>query len=127
MFQFSKLFESDNASSTEPTSELPPAFDNSPSVNDINDKVNENSNNESTHNEAPSQNTASAFNIHYKIVDGSERMPQIEQVGKFDIDEKMVEVINHFLDKNLSHPVEIMKYLQSQLVQGRALDVSDHG
>ena len=36
----------------------------------------------------------------------------------------MVEVINHRLDKNLSHPVEIMKHLQSQLLQGRALDVS---
>ena len=36
-----------------------------------------------------------------------------------------MEVINHCLAKNLSHPVEIMKYLQSQLVQGRALDVSD--
>ena len=127
MFQFSKLFEGHEASSTESTSELPPAFDNSPSFNDINDEVNENSNSESTHNEAPSQNTASAFNIHYEIVHGSERMPQIELVGKFDIDEKMVEVIIHFLDKNLSHPVEIMKYLQCQLVHGRALDVSDHG
>ena len=37
----------------------------------------------------------------------------------------MVEVINHRLDKNLSHPVEIMKHLQSQLFQGRALDVSN--
>ena len=37
----------------------------------------------------------------------------------------MVEVINHRLDKNLSHPVEIMKHLQSQLLQGRALDVSN--
>ena len=37
----------------------------------------------------------------------------------------MEEVINQCLDKNLSHPVEIMKYLQTQLVQGRALDVSD--
>ena len=37
----------------------------------------------------------------------------------------MVEVTNHRLDKNLSHPVEIMKHLQSQLFQGRALDVSN--
>ena len=37
----------------------------------------------------------------------------------------MVEVINHRLDKNLSHPVEIMKHLQSQLFQGRDLDVSN--
>ena len=37
----------------------------------------------------------------------------------------MVEVINHRLDKNLSHPVEIMKHLQSQLFQGRALNVSN--
>ena len=37
----------------------------------------------------------------------------------------MVEVINHRLDKNLSHPVEIMKHLQSHLFQGRALDVSN--
>ena len=42
-----------------------------------------------------------------------------------DLTLKMVEVINRCLEKNLSHPVEIMKYLQSQLVQGRALDVSD--
>ena len=118
-------FESDDASSTESTSELPPAFDNSPSVNDINDEVNENINSESTHNEVSSENAASAFNITYEIVDKSERMPQRGQVEKFDIDEKMVEVINHYLDKNLSHPVEIMKYLQSKLVQGRALDVFD--
>ena len=52
-------------------------------------------------------------------------MPQREQVEKFDIAEKMVEVIDHCLNKNLSHPVEIIKYLQSQLVQGRALDVCD--
>ena len=36
-----------------------------------------------------------------------------------------MEVINHCLDKNLSHPVEIMKYLQNELVQGRALDIFD--
>ena len=52
-------------------------------------------------------------------------MPQREQVEKFDVAEKMVEVIDHCLNKNLSHPVEIIKYLQSQLVQGRALDVYD--
>ena len=38
-------FESDDASSTESTLELPPTFDNSPSANDINDEVNENSDN----------------------------------------------------------------------------------
>ena len=36
-----------------------------------------------------------------------------------------MKVLNPYLDKNITHPVEIMKYLQSQLVQGRALDVSD--
>ena len=55
-------------------------------------------------------------------------MPQREQVEKVDVDEKMVELIDHCLDNNLSHPIEIMKYLQSQLVQGRdlrCLDVSN--
>ena len=118
-------FEGDDALSTESTSELQPAFNNSPSVNDINDEVNENSNNESTHNEVLSENTVSAFNVIYEIVDRSEVMPQRGQVEKLDIDEKIVEVINHCLDKNLSHPIEIRKYLQSQLAQGRALDVSN--
>ena len=38
-----------------------------------------------------------------------------------------MEVINHCLDKNLSHPVEIMNLqnLQNELVQGRALDIFD--
>ena len=83
----------------------------------VNAKVNENSNNESTHNKVPSENTATAFNITYEIVDSSEEMPQRGQVEKFHIDEKMEEVTNQCLDKNLRHPVEIMKYLQSQLVQ----------
>ena len=48
-------FDSGDASSTESKSELPPAFDNSPSVNDINDGVNENSDNESTQNEVASE------------------------------------------------------------------------
>ena len=52
-------------------------------------------------------------------------MPHREQAEKLDIDEKMVEVINQCLDKNLSNPVEIMKYLLRQLVQERALNVSD--
>ena len=30
-------------------------------------------------------------------------MPQREQVEKVDVDEKMVEVIDHCLDNNLSH------------------------
>ena len=63
--------------------------------------------------------------LPYEIVDRSEVMPQRGQVEKLDIDEKIVEVINHCLDKNLSYPVEIRKYLQSQLAQGRALDVSN--
>ena len=78
-------FESDDASSTESTSELPPAFANNPSVKDINDKVNENGNNESTHNEVPSENTASAFNNTFKIVDRSERMLQRGYAEKIDI------------------------------------------
>ena len=78
--------------------------------------------NESTHNEVQSENTASAFNITYETVDINKRMPQRGQVAKFHNDEETVEAINHCLDKNLNHPVEIMKYLQSQLVQRRALD-----
>ena len=67
-------FQSDDGSSTESTLKLTPAFDNS--VSDISDKVNENSNNESTHKEVLSENTASAFDITDEIVDRSERMPQ---------------------------------------------------
>ena len=59
--------ESD-ACPTESTLELPPTFDSSPSVNDINDKVNENSNNQSTHNEIPSKNTASALILPTKLL-----------------------------------------------------------
>ena len=104
-------FKSDDGSSTKSTLKLPPAFDNS--VNDINDKVNENSNNESTHKEVLRENTASAFDITNEIVDRSETMPQRGQVEKFDIDKKMVEIMNHCIHRNLSHPVEIMNYLQS--------------
>ena len=52
-------------------------------------------------------------------------MPQTGQAWKNDIDEKVVDVINYCLDKHLSQPIEIMKNLQSHLVQGRTLDVSD--
>ena len=93
-------FETDDASSTKSALDLPLAFDKSPSANDINDEINKNSSNESTHNEVPSENTASAFNITYEIVDRSERMPQRGEVEKFNIDEKMVEVINHCLDNH---------------------------
>ena len=104
-------FKSDDGSSTKSTLKLPPTFDNS--VNDINDKVNENSNNKSTHKEVLCENTASAFDITNEIVDWSETMPQRGQVEKFDIDKKMVEIMNHCIHRNLSHPVEIMNYLQS--------------
>ena len=36
-----------------------------------------------------------------------------------------MDVINYCLDKHLSQPIKIMKNLQSHLVQGRTLDVSD--
>lgn len=52
-------------------------------------------------------------------------MPQTGQAWKNDIDEKVVDVINYCLDKHLSQPIEIMNNLQSHLVQGRTLDVSD--
>ena len=52
-------------------------------------------------------------------------MPQREQVEKFDMNEKRVEVINHSLDKRLSHPVDIMKYLHNQQFQGKTVDISD--
>ena len=78
-------FESDGAPSTESTSELPPAFDNSPGLNGINDKVNGNSNNESTHNQVLSENAASAFNITYKIVDKSETISQESRLKKLTL------------------------------------------
>ena len=79
-------FESNDTLSIETTSELP-QVDNSPSVNDINDEVNENNKNESAHNGVPSENTPNPSNITYQIVDRSEKEPQRGQVEKFDIDE----------------------------------------
>ena len=52
-------------------------------------------------------------------------MPQRGQVENFDMNEKRVEVINHSLDKRLSHPVDIMKYLHNQQFHGKTVDISD--
>ena len=79
-------FESGDASSIETTSELP-QVDNTPSVNDINDEVNENNKNESARNGVLSENTSNPSSITYQINDRSENEPQRGQVEKSDIDE----------------------------------------
>lgn len=81
----------------------------------VEERNEENTSEEIIEQSATEQNR-SAFNITYEIVDRSERTPQVGQVLNFDIDQKISEIINQCLDKKLSHPVEIIKCLQSQLV-----------
>ena len=41
------------------------------------------------------------------------------------IDKEIVDIIEHCKTKDLNHPVEILKYMQIRLVQGRPLDIED--
>ena len=41
------------------------------------------------------------------------------------IDKEIVDIIEHCKTKDLNNPVEILKYMQARLVQGRPLEIED--
>ena len=41
------------------------------------------------------------------------------------IDKEIVDIIEHCKTEDLNHPVEILKYMQTRLVQGKPLDIED--
>ena len=41
------------------------------------------------------------------------------------IDEEIVDIVEHCKSKDLNNPVEILKYMQTRLVQGRPLEIED--
>ena len=41
------------------------------------------------------------------------------------IDKEIVDIIEHCKTKDLNNPVEILKYMQTRLVQGRPLEIED--
>ena len=41
------------------------------------------------------------------------------------IDKEIVDIIEHCKTKDLNNPVEILKYMQTRLVQGRLLEIEE--
>ena len=48
-----------------------------------------------------------------------------KKIKDINIDKKIVDIIEHCKTKDLNNPVEILKYMQTRLVQGRPLEIED--
>ncbi len=49
----------------------------------------------------------------------------VSQTDNNDIDSAIENCINYIQLNNISNPVEILRYIQSKIIQGRSLDVQD--
>lgn len=71
---------------------------------------------------AENQNTAPlAFNITYE----AEQASNTKSVVPFDINLKVTEIVEHCISNAVQSPVEILRFAQKHLIQGRSLEVVD--
>ncbi|XP_057312418.1 uncharacterized protein LOC130653938 [Hydractinia symbiolongicarpus] len=85
--------------------------------------------NEVTHEEENNEitETESAFRISYEYIPETrdQKQDNANNNEEFDLNANINNIISYCIDNQVNSPVEILRYMQQKLVQGRSLEITD--